>query len=613
MTETSTAPPGLGRLNKDHPRYKWVALSNTTLGMTMATINASIVLISLPAIFRGIGLDPLNPANVSYLLWMLLGFLLVTAVLVVTFGRLGDLYGRVRIYNLGFLVFALSSIALSLVPWQGEAGALWLIGFRAVQAVGAAMLMANSTAILTDAFPVHQRGTALGINQVAAIAGSFLGLVVGGVLSEWHWRAVFWVSVPFGVVGAIWAYVSLHEVGARHKGKLDIPGNLAFAFGLGLVLCAVTYGMQPYGGHTMGWTNPWVVASIVAGVVLLGVFALIESRADDPMFRLSLFRIRAFTLGNLAGLLASMSRGGLQFILIIWLQGIWLPRRGYSYESTPLWASIFLLPLTIGFLTAGPLSGFLSDRYGARRFAVGGALVSALSFLGLMVLPVDFAYPAFALLTFLNGVGSGMFSSPNATVVMNSVPAAERGVASGMRMTFFNSGSALSIGVFFSLMVVGLAATLPATLSTGLVAQGVPGGVADGLAGLPPVGILFAAFLGINPIAALLGPTGVLSSLPAANVAALTGNDFFPSLISDPFHQGLVLVFAIAALMMVVAAVASWYAGKRPTDELSRPHSGERLGEEPDTYALVEGEPANDDTGPLAHVLGFPTAPRDAS
>jgi MFS family permease len=606
MTDTGTVTAGPGRLDRDHPRYKWVALSNTTLGMTMATINSSIVLISLPAIFRGINLNPLDAANVSYLLWMLLGFLLVTAVLVVTFGRLGDIYGRVRIYNIGFLVFALASIALSLVPWDGEAGALWLIGFRAVQAVGAAMLMANATAILTDAFPVHQRGTALGINQVAAIAGSFLGLVIGGVLSEWHWRAVFWVSVPFGVVGAIWSYLSLHEVGAKHKGRLDIPGNITFALGLGLLLTGVTYGMQPYGGSTMGWANPSVVGCLVAGVALLGLFVRVESRSADPMFRLSLFGIRAFSLSNLAGLLTSISRGGLQFILIIWLQGIWLPRRGYSYESTPLWASIFLLPLTVGFLAAGPLSGFLSDRYGTRRFAVSGSLVTAVSFLGLMVLPVDFAYPAFAFLTFLNGVGSGMFSSPNASVVMNAVPPAERGVASGMRMTFFNSGSALSIGVFFSLMVVGLASTLPSTLSAGLVGQGVPGAVAGQLGGLPPVGILFAAFLGINPIAALLGPTGLLSSLPSSNVATLTGNDFFPSLISSPFHEGLVLVFAIAALMMVVSAVASWYAGASPADEVSHPDRGERLGEEPETYAEVEGEPADASVGPLAAALGFP-------
>jgi MFS family permease len=610
----STATARRTRVEKDHPRYKWVALSNTTLGMTMATINSSIVLISLPAIFRGIGLNPLDPANVSYLLWMLLGFMLVTAALVVTFGRLGDIQGRVRIYNLGFLIFALASIALSLVPWDGAAGADWLIAWRAVQAVGAAMLMANSTAILTDAFPVHQRGTALGINQIAAIAGSFLGLVIGGVLSEWHWRAVFWVSVPFGVAGAIWSYLSLHEVGQRHKGKLDWPGNVALALGLGLLLGAVTYGLQPYGSSPMGWGNPWVVAAIVGGIALLALFVWIESRVEDPMFHLSLFKIPAFALGNLAGLMASISRGGLQFILIIWLQGIWLPHRGYSYESTPLWASIFLLPLTIGFLVSGPLSGFLSDRHGARRFAVAGSLVTAASFVGLMVLPVDFPYWAFALLTFLNGVGSGMFSSPNAAMVMNSVPAAQRGVASGMRMTFFNSGSALSIGVFFSLMVVGLAATLPSALRDGLTAQGVPAAIAEHLSTLPPVGILFAAFLGINPIGSLLQSTGLLDTLPADKVATLTGHDFFPALISAPFRSGLILVFAIAALMMVVAAVASWYAGRVPAPELSHPDAGERTGEEPGTYDVVEGEPAPDGAGPLAHALGFPgTAPATTS
>jgi MFS family permease len=586
--EPMAMPVPVGRFHRDHPRYKWIALSNTTLGMTMATVNSSIVLISLPAIFRGISLDPLDPANVSYLLWMLLGFLLVTAALVVAFGRLGDLKGRVRIYNLGFSVFAVSSITLSLVPWQGSAGAWWLIGWRAVQAVGAAMIMANATAILTDAFPVRQRGMALGVNQVAAIAGSFLGLVIGGVLSEWHWRAVFWVSVPFGVVGALWSYRSLHEVGVRHHGRLDVPGNLTFAGGLGLLLTGVTYGLQPYGTSAMGWGNPWVTGSLVAGVALLVLFVVIETRVADPMFQMSLFRIRAFALGNLAGFLASISRGGLQLILIIWLQGIWLPRRGYSYESTPLWASVFLLPLTLGFLASGPVSGWLSDRYGARRFAVTGSCICAASFVGLVVLPVDFAYPAFALLAFLNGVGSGMFSSPNASVVMNSVPAEQRGAASGMRMTFFNSGSALSIGVFFSLMVVGLAASLPATLSAGLIGNGVPSAIAGNLAGLPPVGILFAAFLGINPIAALLGPSGVLATLPTSAVSVLTGSDFFPTLISAPFHSGLTLVFGIAAVMMIVAAVASWYASPPSAHDLSAVESGERTGEEPQDYRLIE-------------------------
>lgn len=589
-------PGRSGWLPREHPRYKWVALTNTTLGMTMATINSSIVLISLPAIFRGIALDPLDPANVSYLLWMLMGFMLVTAVLVVAFGRLGDLRGRVRIYNLGFLIFAAASVALSLVPWDGSAGALWLIGWRAVQAVGSAMLMANATAILTDAFPVHQRGMALGINQVAAIAGSFLGLVVGGVLSEWHWRAVFWVSVPFGVAGAVWSYLSLHEVGVRHRGRLDIPGNVTFALGLGLLLTGVTYGIQPYGGSAMGWANPWVVAALAVGVALLAAFVVVESRTDDPMFRLDLFRIRAFALGNVAGLLASISRGGLQLVLIVWLQGIWLPLRGFSYESTPLWASIFLLPLTIGFLASGPLSGWLSDRYGSRPFAVGGAVLTAVSFVGLVLIPVDFPYAAFAALTFLNGIGSGMFSSPNAAMVMNAVPAEQRGVASGMRMTFFNSGSSLSIGVFFSLLVAGLAATLPTTLSAGLQAHGVPAGAAQQLGALPPVGILFAAFLGINPIATLLGSSGLLATLPAAQVRVLTGNDFFPSLISSPFRSGLALVFGIAAAMMVAAAVASWFAGGRVAAEGSRPDGGERTGEGPRDWALVEREESVDVT-----------------
>ena len=576
----------------DDPGYKWMALSNTTVGLTMALMNSSIVLISLPAIFRGIDLDPLNPTNVSYLLWMLMGFLLVTAVLVVTFGRLGDMWGRVRMYNLGFLVFAFSSIALSLVPWAGDAGAMWLIAWRGVQGVGAAMIMANSTAILTDAFPVRQRGMALGINQIVAVAGGFLGLVIGGVLAEWHWRAVFWVSVPIGVFGAIWSYASLHDIGVRHRGRLDIPGNLTFALGLGLLICGATYGIQPYGGNVMGWTNPWVIGAIAGGLLLLALFVVVESRAPDPMFHTDLFRIPAFALGNLAGLLAAVSRGGLQLVLIVWLQGIWLPHRGYSYESAPLWAAIFLLPLTLGVLVSGPISGWLSDRHGARAYAVAGAMATAASFVGLVLIPVDFPYPAFAFLTFLNGVGTGMFGSPNASMIMNSVPAAQRGAASGMRMTFMNAGNAISIGAFFSLLVVGLSSTLPQTLSSGLTAQGVPGPTATDLAALPPVGILFAAFLGINPIATLLAPTGLLDALPGTAVETLTGHDFFPALISAPFHSGLVLVFGISALMMAVAAVASWYAGGHAADTRSLPDSGERTGEEPADYALIEGGPS---------------------
>jgi MFS family permease len=548
----------------DHPRYRWVALSNTTLGMLMATINASIVLISLPAIFSGIGLDPLRPGNVSYLLWMLMGYMLVTAVLVVSFGRLGDLYGRVRIYNLGFVVFTVGSIALALVPWSGEAGALWLIGWRLVQGVGGAMLFANSSAILTDAFPPDRRGMALGINQVAAIAGSFLGLLIGGLLAVVDWRAVFVVSVPVGLIGTVWSYRSLHETARRPVAtRLDWPGNVTFALGLTSLLVGITYGIQPYGASSTGWQNPWVIGAIVGGLAVLSLFVALELRVPAPMLDLRLFRIRAFGMGNLAGLLAAIGRGGLQFMLIIWLQGIWLPLHGYSYESTPLWAGIYLLPITVGFLLAGPLSGTLSDRFGARGFASAGLLVVAATFGALLWLPVEFTYWQFALVTLLSGIGSGMFGAPNRTAIMNSVPATDRGAASGVAGTMQNAGSALSIGVFFSLMIVGLSRTLPRALTSGLTAHGVPAAVAAQVGQLPPVGSMFAAFLGYNPIQTILGPTGVLATLPAADAATLTGHEFFPRLISGPFHHGLVVVFGVAAALSLVGAVASASRGSR--------------------------------------------------
>jgi MFS family permease len=549
-------------LSVEHPRYKWVALSNTTLGMLVATINSSIVLISLPAIFNGIKLNPLAPGNVSYLLWMLMGYMLVTAVLVVTLGRLGDMYGRVRIYNAGFALFTITSIALSLDPFDGGRGALWLIGWRVLQAIGGSMLMANSAAIITDAFPAAQRGMALGINIVAAIAGSFIGLVLGGLLAEWNWRSVFWVNVPIGLVGTIWAYRSLHDTGERRKARIDWWGNLTFAVGLTALLAAITYGIQPYGGHSQGWTNPEVLAGLIGGTAVLVVFALIESRVAEPMFPLGLFRIAAFASGNVASLLGSIARGGLQFMLIIWLQGIWLPLHGYDYARTPLWAGIYLLPLTVGFLAAGPLAGHLSDRFGARLFAAGGLLVMAASFAGLLLIPSDFHYLVFALLVFLNGLGGGLFAAPNTALIMSSVPAHLRGAASGMRATFQNAGMVLSIGVFFSLMVAGLAGSLPHTLDSGLTAQGVPAPAAHAISQLPPVGTLFAAFLGYNPIQELLGPK-VLAALPAANAHTLTGREYFPNLISGPFHDGLVIVFWLAIAISVVAAAASLAAPKR--------------------------------------------------
>ncbi|WP_129312221.1 MFS transporter [Streptomyces sp. L2] len=546
-------PPG--------PHYKWVALSNTTLGVLIATMDASIVIISLPAIFRGIGLDPLAAGNIGYLLWMILGYLLVSAVLVVVLGRLGDMFGRVRIYNLGFLVFACASVALSLDPFRAGAGALWLILWRMVQAFGGSMLTANSAAILTDAFPARQRGMALGVNQITALAGQFLGLLAGGLLAAVDWRAVFWVSVPVSVSGTIWSYLSLRETAAGGRGRIDWLGNVTFATGAGVLLAGITYGIQPYGGHATGWTNPWVLSGLIGGAVLLLAFCVIESRVAEPMFRLSLFRVRAFAAGNLAALLTAIARGGLQFMLIIWLQGIWLPLHGYDFEDTPLWAGIFMLPLTVGFLVAGPVSGYLSDRFGARLFSTTGLLLVAGSFVGLLALPVDFDYGTFAALLVLSGLGQGMFSSPNTSSIMGSVPARYRGVASGMRSTFQNSGTALSIGVFFSLMVSGLASSLPSTLSSGLQAHGVPAATAHQAASLPPVSTLFATFLGNNPIGHLLSGGGTLDRLTDAQRATLTGHTFFPELVSGPFHHGLTIVFGVAAGMALIAALASALRG----------------------------------------------------
>jgi EmrB/QacA subfamily drug resistance transporter len=542
-------------------KYKWIALSNTTLGISMATINQSIVIIALPDIFRGIKLNPLVSSNTSYLLWMLLGFMVVLAVLVVSLGRIGDMFGRVRMYNLGFAVFTVGSLLLTITWMHGSAGALWLIACRVVQGIGAACLFANSSAILTDAFPAEQRGLALGINMVAAIAGSFIGLVLGGVLAPVEWRLVFLVSVPFGLFGTVWAYAVLQDKGVRIRSKIDWLGNLTFGVGLVAVLVGITYGILPYGGHSMGWTNPFVIGMIVGGLIVLFLFVLIEQRVSQPMFRLPLFKIRAFTAGNMASFLAAMARGGMMFMLIIWLQGIWLPERGYSFSSTPLWAGISLLPLSVGFLIAGPIAGRLADRFGARPFATGGMVVAALSFIGLILLPVNFTYIAFAALIFLNGLAMGLFAAPNQTGIMNSLPPDQRGAGAGMAGTFTNSASVLSIGIFFSLIIIGLSSSLPAVLYHGLASNGVPHAYAIKVSHLPPVGSLFAAFLGYNPMGQTLAP--ILHTLPHGTAAYLTGHEFFPRLVSQPFATGIHEAFYFAAGCCLLAGVASWLRGGR--------------------------------------------------
>jgi len=546
------------------PHYKWIALSNTTLGVLMATINQSIVLIALPDVFRGIGLNPLSPGNTSYLLWMFMGFMVVSAVLVVSFGRLGDMFGRVRMYNMGFAIFTIGSIFLTVTWMHGVAGALWLIIWRIVQGIGGAFLFANSTAILTDAFPANQRGTALGLNSIAAIAGSFIGLILGGALAPVNWHLIFLVSAPIGAFGTIWAYFMLHDIGIRKHARMDWWGNLLFAVGLVAILVGITYGLQPYGGHPMGWTSPFVLSALFGGVALLVVFVYVETKVAEPLFHIDLFKIRAFAAGNIASLMLAMGRGGMQFMLIIWLQGIWLPLHGYSYSQTPLWAGIYLIPLTIGFLVSAPLSGILSDKFGAKAFTVGGSLLTAASFLILIFVPVNFPYWVFALVIALNGFGSGLFVSPNWAEMMNSVPANQRGAAGGMIATFQNSAFVLSIGVFFTLMVAGLSSKLPAAMYAGLTAQHVPATAAAPLSHLPPIGVLFASFLGYNPMQQLLGP--LMAHLPASSAAYVAGREFFPNLITAPFHDGLGVAFGFAIAACLVAAVASALTGRRVPD-----------------------------------------------
>jgi MFS family permease len=541
-------------------RYKWVVLTNTTLGMMMATIDTSILLIALPDVFHGIGIDPLKPGNSFYLLWLILGFMVVTSVLVVSLGRLGDMYGRVRMYNLGFAIYTFFSLVLGVTWMHGTAGAIWLVVMRLFQGVGAAFLIANSSAILTDAFPPGERGMALGVNQITGIAGVFIGLVLGGVLGPINWHLIFYVSVPAGLFCTVWAYTKLREVPRRARARVDWAGNVTFCIGLVALMVAITYGIQPYGGHSMGWTSPFVDGCFVGAAVLLVSFGIIESKVPDPMFRLNLFRIRAFTAGSLSSFLSAVGRGGLMFMLIIWLQGIWLPLHGYSFARTPLWAGIYMLPLTGGFLLAGPISGILSDRFGSRPFATGGMLAAAASFVLLEALPVNFPYWLFALLLLMNGMAMGAFAAPNRAGVMNSLPPQHRGVGSGMNSTFQNSAQVLSIGIFFTLMIVGLSSALPAALDHGLVAHGVPPAAAARVSKLPPVSVLFAAFLGYSPVQHLLGGS-VLSHLPAQSVRALTSRSFFPHLITSPFRSGLHEAFDFAIGACLVAAGASWLRG----------------------------------------------------
>ncbi|PAV13203.1 MFS transporter [Methanosarcina spelaei] len=541
--------------------YKWIVLSITTIEMFMVSVNGSIILISLPAIFDGININPLT--SFQYLIWVLMGYNLVTATLLLSFGRLSDMYGRVRLYNVGFAIFTFGSILLYLTPDTGDAGAIEIIVFRLVQAVGASFTYSNSAAILTDAFPENERGKALGLNMVAFLSGQFIGLILGGILAFYHWRYVFLVSVPVGVLGTVWAYIKLKETNLPEKTKkIDVWGNLAFLGGLTIFLIGITYALLPYKRDPMGWRDPWVIASLFIGIVLLILFPIIESRVEDPMFRLSLFKNRMFSFANIAGFLNAIARGGMMFMLIMLLQGIWLPLHGYSYESTPLWGGIFMLPLTAGFVIMGPLSGWLSDKYGSRLFATSGLLLTTISFLILATLPYNFNYPIFAVALFIMGLGNGMFGAPNIAAIMNSVPSDERGVASGMRAMLQNSGMVTSMAMFFTIVIVSLTRLFPEELARSLKDVGASNLIVP-MSEIPPTGALFAAFLGYNPVSTILAgiPQSVTATISPETISILTGTTWFPTTLAQAFMPSLHLSFYIGAILSIIATVLSAMRG----------------------------------------------------
>lgn len=546
-------------------QYKWVALSNTTIGVLMASINGTIILISLPAVFRGLKIDPFLPGSFEYLLWILMGYMIVTAVLLVTVGRLSDIFGRVRLFNFGFLIFTIGSILLFLTPNTGDRGALELIIFRMVQAVGASFLFANSAAIITDSFPVNERGKAMGINQIAALAGSLVGLILGGILAAVNWRYVFLVSVPVGLFGTIWSLLKLKDHSVRHKDqKIDLPGNIAFAGGISLMLLGITYGLMPYGSSSMGWGNPWVKVAMLSGLVLLIVFILIERVVEQPMFNLRLFRNRAFATGSFAGMLQSMGMGGMMFMIIILLQGIWLPLHNYSYSSVPFWAGIYTIPMMAGFVLMGPISGTLSDKIGARLLGTIGMSISGIAFLLLSTLSYDFSYIPFALMLFMMGFGMGTFAAPNITAVMNSVPPQLRGVASGMRTTLQNTGQTASMGIFFSIVLVFLTKYLPGSFTTALQSAGAPV-LIPVFKSIPPTSALFSAFLGYNPVTTIFSllPSGFSSVVSGSSLAVITGTHWFPGAIATAFMSSLRISFYAGAGIFFVAALLSALRGKR--------------------------------------------------
>jgi EmrB/QacA subfamily drug resistance transporter len=416
-------------------QYKWVVLSNTTLGTLMASLDTNIVLIALPTISR-----ELRATSFFDLLWVLLGYQLVNGSLLVNFGRLSDMFGRVRLYTFGFALFTAASALCSLAQ-TGEQ----LIAFRLLQGVGSAFLFSNSGAIITDAFPEKERGKALGINQVSIVIGSLMGLVLGGVLTSIAgWQSIFYVNIPIGIFATAWSHYKLKELAEIKRGqKIDVVGNVTFAGGLATVLVAITLDAV-----SLLRVDQFLLL-FGTGISLLVAFVFTERRVKEPMLDLSLFRIRLFTAGTIASLLNSLARGAVTLVLTFYLQG---PSMGLDALS----AAVFLVPISVAIAFFGPVSGYLSDKRGPRFFATSGLIVSSAGFLLLANIGRTSTFWELALPLFLVGAGIGLFQSPNRASVMNSVPAWARGIATGTATTVFIAGASFSLGLAFFLLTAGV-------------------------------------------------------------------------------------------------------------------------------------------------------------
>ena len=424
-------------------QYKYTVLTNTTIGAFMSQLDGNIVLIALPTITRSLN------ASAFEALWVLMGYILMTAVLLLAFGRLADMYGKVRLYNLGFAIFTIGSGLCSLSISGGM-----LVFFRLVQGVGAALIWANNAAILTDAFPPNERGRAIGVNLVAGISGSVVGLILGGILTvALGWQSIFWINLPIGAFATFWAYRKLRELGTVRHERIDLPGNVLFAGGLTAFLVGLTL------GALSGYT-PIDVASMVVGLLMVGGFVYVELHSRTPLMDLALFKIRAFTAGILSNFLASIARSGVSLVLTIYFQGVLL------YDAFK--AGLALIPFAVAFVSLGPLSGYLSDKYGPRVFTTAGLSISTAGFIGLVLIPSNVSYTVLAILMILVGAGGGMFVAPNMSSIMSSAPVTRRGVASGMSATLVTTGALLSLSISFAVLATSIPINVLQAIFAGL-------------------------------------------------------------------------------------------------------------------------------------------------